>query len=298
MGFNGCMDAGEVWAYRSRPRSVECPLERVEYVQPAAKGSKCQVRFLDRDGVEEWVPRGRLVVLWDDREVLLERERRMAAVVEVSAHAFETPQYDAVSSLLENWELIDGVEIGYSQDERCTIQIADLSAVCSELGMDEVSLRQEPLAFVTENGLFVGPWSLAVKIAMRVAELNGEAVMEKVVDKEYEVELESVHGRTFTVGREREEYYISPERLKDRHAKQLIALNIIREWCGKEIIERLDELEALREEVRRLGHLVERAIAELRRCGASASAATMENDLGVPVSRLALRGRKNRRRSG
>lgn len=270
----------------------------MEYVQPAAKGSRCLIRFLDRDEAEEWVPRGRLIVLWDDREAWLERERRMAAAVEVSTHAFETPQYDAVSSLLESWELIDGIEIGYSQDECCTIQIADLPAVCAELGLDEADLRQEPLAFIAENGMFVGPWSLAVKIATRVAELNGEAAMEKVVDKEYEVEWESIRGRTFTVGREQEEYHIPPERLKDRHAKQLMAMNIVREWCGKEVIERLDELEALRKEVRRLGQLVERAIAELRRCGASDSASTMENDLGVPVSRLALRGRKSRRRSG
>ena len=143
-----------------------------------------------------------------------------------------------------------------------------------------------------------GPWSLAVKLAMRVAELNGEAVMEKVVDEEDKIEWESIHGTTYTLGREREQCHIPPERLKDRHARQLVALNLVREWCGKEVLERLDELEALREEVRRLGQLVERAIAELRRCGASASAATMENDLGVPVSMLALRGRTSRRRGG
>ncbi|MFP3964143.1 hypothetical protein SMC26_17615 [Actinomadura fulvescens] len=89
--FNEGMDAGQVWAYRERARSTECRFERVEYVQAAPKGKKCLVRFLDRDGREEWVPQGRLIVLWDDSESRLEHERRMAAVVEVSAHAAPLP---------------------------------------------------------------------------------------------------------------------------------------------------------------------------------------------------------------
>ncbi|RKS68241.1 hypothetical protein BZB76_6495 [Actinomadura pelletieri DSM 43383] len=211
----------------------------------------------------------------------------------VSAHAYETPQYDAVSSLVRD-EFIDGVELGLSQNELCTVLISDLSAVCARLDMNPDELRQEPLAFTEEDGLFVGPWSLAVKIARRVAELNGEAVMQQVIEKEERIELESVHGRTYTVGREREKRWVPPEHLKERHAKQLMAVNIVREWCGKEVIERLDELEALREEVRRLGLLVERAIAELRQCGQTTIAATMESDLGVPVSRLVLRRRKKK----
>jgi hypothetical protein len=35
-------------------------------------------------------------------------------------------------------------------------------------------------------------------------------------------------------------------------------LDVIRGWCGTEIIQRLDELKALRTEVWRLGMLVER----------------------------------------
>ncbi|MBN6058350.1 hypothetical protein JYK22_40900, partial [Nonomuraea sp. RK-328] len=224
----------------------------------------------------------------------------MAAVVEVSAHADESPQYRAVSSLLGDPDLLEGVDLGYARSELCTIQIPNLQSVCAALGMEEEMLRREPLAFTTKDGLFVGPWSLAVKVAMRVAELNGEAVMQKVIAEEEKIELESVHGWTYTTGRgpTRQEHWVPPTRLTDFHAKQLMSLNILREWCGKEIIERLDELEALREEVRRLGMLVERAIAELRRCGQGAIAATMESDLGVPVSTLVLRRRMKKRPGG
>lgn len=290
------MNADQIWAYRARARDADCPVERAKYLEPAPKGRKCLVRFLDREGREEWVPRERLIVLWDEREGWLEEERRMVAVVEVSAHAYETPQFDAVSSLLSDGEFLDGVELGYTRQECCTVQIPDLAAVCGRLGMDPDELRREPLAFLTDDGRFVGPWSLAVKIAKRVAELNAEAVMQMVMDEEERIELESVHGWTYTVGREREERWVPPERLKDHHTKRLVELNIVREWCGREIIERLDELEALRAEVQRLGQLVERAIVELRRCGRDSIASTMESDLGVPVSRLVLRSRTRKRK--
>ncbi|MWA07623.1 hypothetical protein F8568_046405 [Actinomadura sp. LD22] len=267
----------------------------MEYLEPATKGNKCLVRFLDRDGDERWVPRGRLIVLWDEREDWLQSERRMAAVVEVSAHAHDTPQFDAVSSLVQGWGFVNGVELGFSQADLCTVQIADLPSVCEQLQMEDEDFRREPLAFMEDDDFFVGPWSLAVEIAKRVAELHGEAVMQKVMEEEEKVELESIHGWTYTVGRGREEHWVPPERLKHFHAKRLMALNIVREWCGKEVLERLDELEALREEVRRLGNLVERAITELRRCGQVSTAATMENDLGVPVSRLVLRKRMKRK---
>jgi hypothetical protein len=282
--FNGAMRPGQVWAYRKRARDTDCPFERVEFLQPAPKGTKCLVRFVDDQAREEWVPKGRLIVPWDGRQARLESERRMAAVVEVSAHASDTSQYEAVCALVEEWEFIEGVEIGYSQHELCTVQIAHLDEVCGVLGLDADDLRAEPLAF-TEEGLFVAPWSLAVKIASRIAELNGEAVMGKVLAEEEKLQMEAIHGETFR--HDGEERWIPPERFKDMRDQRLMAMNIVRGWCGRNVLERLDELEALREEVGRLGMLVERAIMHLRRCGQDAIAATMESDLGVPISRLA-----------
>jgi hypothetical protein len=60
-------------------------------------------------------------------------------------------------------------------------------------------------------------------------------------------------------------------------------------WEGT--VERFDELLALRAEVARLGKLIERAIDALRKRGASATAATIERDLGVSISMLIDRDR-------
>jgi hypothetical protein len=58
----------------------------------------------------------------------------------------------------------------------------------------------------------------------------------------------------------------------------------VREWCTGQAVERFDELRALRAEVQRLGELLTRAVAELRRRNSHAIAATIEHDLGIPVS--------------
>lgn len=60
----------------------------------------------------------------------------------------------------------------------------------------------------------------------------------------------------------------------------------MRTWCGAEALAREDELVALRAEVRRLGGLVEHAVASLSADGRSAAAMDLARELGVPVETL------------
>jgi hypothetical protein len=64
------------------------------------------------------------------------------------------------------------------------------------------------------------------------------------------------------------------------------AFTIVREWCGPTAVERRDELQALRAEVRRLGALVERAVTALRAAGETTTASQIERDVGIPVQLL------------
>ncbi|WP_345580838.1 hypothetical protein [Nonomuraea rosea] len=258
----------------------------MEIIEKVAGANKYVVRFLDDGDREDTVPGGRLIVSWAESETWLADERKMAAVVEVSYHAEDTPQYEAVEHLLLEWELIDGIGLGYNARECCSVQIESPTAVCQALGWDRDILLAEPLTYVDRHGVVIAPWSLAVKIARQVAELNGDAIMEKVVDDEYSLKLEAVHGCTIRDPRTGEVTTIHPEYTKERRARSELAMVQIREWCGRKAIRRHDELEALRKEVIRLGMLMERAIRELRRCGQDAIAATMEKDLGVPISSL------------
>jgi len=61
------------------------------------------------------------------------------------------------------------------------------------------------------------------------------------------------------------------------------ARDLVRDWCGQPARERYDELLALREEVVRLGLLVESAVTALRDVGADDPADRIEKELGIPV---------------
>lgn len=63
-------------------------------------------------------------------------------------------------------------------------------------------------------------------------------------------------------------------------------LRTVRAWCGDDKADRYDELVALREEVIRLGEMVEKAVKALRDRGHGVIASTIERDLGVHIASL------------
>jgi hypothetical protein len=85
----------------------------------------------------------------------------------------------------------------------------------------------------------------------------------------------------------------SPEvcaEIDDEHAKPVRA--VLRAWCGEEALALTDELNNLREELRRVSAIAETAAAALRERGAARDAARMERDLGIsrPPSRRPTSG--------
>jgi hypothetical protein len=91
-------DPNRLFAYRERPRAPGDPVRPVEVVREGPPRShKARVRRLDGEyeGLEEWVPKARLVAPWDEAERLLEDERRMLAVLEASGGALGTVPHGA-----------------------------------------------------------------------------------------------------------------------------------------------------------------------------------------------------------
>lgn len=284
--LNRYVDIGEIWAYRSQARNPQCPVERVEIIERGpSRSSNFLVRFPDEAERQEWVPRNRLLTPWADRDPWLADEQRMTAVVRVSRHAEDTPQYAAVEYVLEAWDLIQGVEIGFGERESGCVKINNVHDVCDAVGLDAREIEAGPLMFTDRLGIFIAPWPVALEIAERVARTNADTVMNKVMLEEEELKLAAIHGRSYR-NRAGEITRIPAEDCVESCRREQAVLDVIRGWCGTEVIKRLDELEALRTEVRRLGRLVEQAIRELQRCGQEAIAATMERDLGVPISML------------
>lgn len=75
------------------------PVELVKEGPP--RSQKAKVRWLDGEyeGLEEWVPKVRLVAPWDEKEALLENERRMFAALETSGEVYGTTTYRAVETV-------------------------------------------------------------------------------------------------------------------------------------------------------------------------------------------------------
>lgn len=271
MSFNGVMDAGEVWAYRERPRALGEPVHRVEIVKHGNRNGMIQVRRLDGDdaGLQEWASPSSLLCPWDEADRRLGDEQRMMTVREASAGAQGSAEHEAAVFVMGHCGLGRRVVLGRSKAELGVMRISSAAAVGKELGLDLGELaREHPAAFSDSHGVLVVPWPMAVAVARQAARAFAEAILPELERAERESRSRSLYGRE------------QPEPGRTR------VHELVREWCGTEPVERFDELLALRAEVVRLGGLIERAVTALRQRGASATAATIERDLGVPISTL------------
>jgi hypothetical protein len=97
-----------------------------------------------------------------------------------------------------------------------------------------------------------------------------------------------IHGHWYPATRSEPAWEVPPEsfvsRLDDRMHHP--CWELVRSWCGAEAVARVDELSALRHEVRRLGDLIEEAIKVLRRAGQKIEADRLQRALGVAVEDL------------
>jgi hypothetical protein len=92
-------DVGRRFAYRERARSPGEPVRPVEVVKEGPpRSNKVKVRRLDGEyeGLEEWIPKGRLVAPWEEAEALLEDERRMFEALDAAGDVYDTVPYKAV----------------------------------------------------------------------------------------------------------------------------------------------------------------------------------------------------------
>jgi len=86
-------EAGQRFAYRERAHTPGDPVRPVTLVKEGLpRSQKLKVRWLDGEyeGLEEWVPKVRLVAPWDEAEALVLKQRRMFAALEASGDVYGT----------------------------------------------------------------------------------------------------------------------------------------------------------------------------------------------------------------
>jgi hypothetical protein len=287
------MDVGEIWGYRARQQD---PLVRVEVLKIGTKRpARVQVRFMDEqfEGPEEWVPPARLKVLWDGAEQWLAAERRWLAVVDASASACRTVEHGAAQRVFDRPDAEQFIS-GMDAYRHAVLTVTDPGAFAAKLGYPAADLAQEP-GYVLDDGTVVAPWPALLNVAQRVAELDADALLTELDRNDARAERESAHGYWTRIGGEN--HHISAEICAETDEQFRPARNLVRQWYGAEARERRDELKALREEVLRLGGLVENAITVLRQAGCDRAAAGLDRELGIPVSEL-RQGRGGSTRQG
>jgi hypothetical protein len=276
------MKPGDQWAYREHPRAFGEPVHRVEIIQLGPDGS-VRVRWQEgqEEGLQEWTPRSLLLCPWDAAAKRLEQERRLAAVHAASADG-GIAEHAAAVFVLQHAGLGRLVTLGRGRAERGVVRISRPSAVADRLNVTAADLAgPDPLGFTDQSGVLVLPWAAGLRVIQRVARASAARLLEEVQREREQLEAEVSRGWYRPPSRDRQQ--IGPEEeLREREPVHAV----VREWCGAAAVDRFDELVALRAEVVRLGSLVERAVQALRKRGAQATAATIERDLGVPVSTL------------
>lgn len=264
------MNVGEQWAYREPPFVVSKSFSRVEVMQfGPPKSQKVRVRLLDGEyfGLDQWVPKGRLTVPWEEADAYLADEVRYDAVLRSSRHVFGTPECEAAWMVFHTYPRPDGIIMGSSSVDAGSVLISDLTSVCGDLGCVPEELLADPLAYLDRHGEFVAPWSVTLPLAQRVADRFPQQVLDHVRGEQIELEEAATHGKEVQLSRRDPPFHVPAERyVRELHDRQSV-FALVRSWCGYATRAQFDEAAALRAEVERLREWVSYAAGLLKSSG-------------------------------
>lgn len=285
------IEVGQRWAYRKGARdAVACvDVTRIGSSRPP----RVRVSFVEDEyeGREDWVPPGRLKVLWDHVDFWQANQDRWAAVRDISVDVRDTPEEDAAGWIFDtllDWNYAHRL---WNRDSGILV-VTDVDGLVADLGIDRVVLVDDPVGFRNGEGALVLPWRVMRPVAQGLARKYADRLIAEMDKEERESEKECRWG--YMSG----STYISAEICSEVEEKYRPMRQLVREWCGAQAQERLDELHALRKEVVRLGQLIERAITQLDQAGQTNAVRDLERDLGVPVEVLRHANQAAQRDSG
>ncbi|MDI3402865.1 PE-PGRS family protein [Streptomyces cavernicola] len=274
------METGEHWAYRARPKELGSPIRRVEIVRVGGRGrtDSLHVRFLDGDdaGLQEWVNPASLVARWEDVEAFRADDASELTLAEVSREVRGSADFEAARMILGFVRPKSKLRLRRGAADAGILELNNLDAGARLVGMDPADLRGDPMVHENRAGLCLAGWPVTERIARHVADHLADGILPEVDRRQQAIDQERTESGWYSYSRR-------DDRKLDAEAA---VLRTVREWCGQDKTERYDELFALREEVVRLGKLIEKSVKALRDRGHGVIASTIERDLGVHISSL------------
>ncbi|MFG2803663.1 hypothetical protein [Streptomyces pseudovenezuelae] len=282
----GPVDVGERWAYRVAPHHG--PVAEVEVLKMGTQRPvRVKVRFVaeEAEGRQEWVPPARLRVAWQDKDAWLAREERWSELTRDSPDDDDTA-FRAVVILFDErlWEGV--VSFGVNYRDRGLLYIDDFPALTALLDVPASFFFSDPRAFNDTDGALTAPWPTTVEVARLLARTRADHLMAVVDKHERQARQDAIYGRYYTGRGKNPGTHISPEICAEVHRSYQPAYNLLRQWCGADVVESFEELKALRDEVLRIGQLMEQAIGSLRQAGQTRAADRFERELGIPLETL------------
>lgn len=276
------MEIDTVWAYRARSADELVPVRLLK--EGTKKPARVLTRFEDpsAEGREEWVPPARLKVLWSRVEEFRADEARWQAVEDLSPH-WEDPLVEAAHTVCDLLIDEEVASFGYKDAHLAVSEPARLALLA---GVNPTYVTSHPAGFVTDDGIVIVPWPVAVDLMKQVLNRNPDPVLRDVTREEATARYEAIHGHRFSASRGGETFYMEPERAVEFDEKyDAPRRRILREWAGG-AVDRWDELIELRKEIKRVGEVAEAALEELRRHGHQKEANRLATDLGRTVAML------------
>ncbi|MGC0334884.1 hypothetical protein RKD23_007961 [Streptomyces sp. SAI-170] len=280
------MDVGERWAYRLAPHHG--PVAEVEVLKMGTQRPvRVKVRFVaeEAEGRQEWVPPARLRVVWQDKDAWLAREERWSELTRDSPDDDNTT-FRAVVILFDEhlWEGM--VSFGVNYRDRGLLYVDDVPALAALLDVPESFFCNDPRAFADKDGALTAPWPTTVEVARLLARTRADHLMAVVAKHERQARRDAIYGRYYPGRGKNPGIHISAEICAEVDRSSQPAYNLLRQWCGADVVESFEELKALRDEVLRIGQLMEQAIGCLRQAGQTRAADRFERELGIPLETL------------
>lgn len=246
----------------------------------------------EAEGLQDWIPIGRLKVPWDERHEFLVREDRWTAVTHASGDVTEAQEWAAgtVFDVLDSEHRVE-----YSVQGCAGVsKISQPHEFTQKHGLDHSLLLVEPTAF-EEDGAVVIPWAGTELLARTLAGMQPVKVLEAVQQAEdAAMERLAVDVQRLVTSWNKTPYR-NDQAMETAHAEQE-SRDIVRQWCGQPALDQWHELQGLRLEAARLGSIVAKAASVLESKGHKRDASEIRKLHGlaaavvdIPRSYVAMR---------
>jgi hypothetical protein len=217
------------------------------------------------------VPPARLRVAWQDKDAWLAREERWSELTRDGPDDDDTA-FRAVVILFDEhlWEGL--VSFGVNYRDRGLLYVDDVPALAALLDVPESFFCSDPRAFTDSDGALAAPWPTTVQVARLLARTRAEHLMAVVHKHERQARQDAIYGRYYPGRGKNPGTHISPEICAEVDRSNQPAYNLLRQWCGADVVENCQ--------------LMEQAIGSLRQAGQAKTADRFERELGIPLETL------------